>query len=65
MNSFPERTSAAMQRALRFSLFVFSLVITQPVFGQIHVGLTAGANFASILTDSDLAAYDGRVLLAL
>lgn len=42
-----------------------SLVIAQPVFGQIHVGLTAGANFTSISTDSDLATYDGRVLLAL
>ncbi len=42
-----------------------SLVIAQPVFGQIHVGLTAGTNFSSISTDSDLAGYDGRVLLAL
>lgn len=65
MTSFPERTRVAMQRVARFSLFVFSLVITQPVFGQLHAGLTAGANFASISTDSDLAAYDGRVLLVL
>jgi len=60
-----ERIGVAVQRVVLFSLFVFSLVNTQPVFGQIHAGLTAGANFASISTDSDLAGYDGRALLAL
>lgn len=54
-----------MQRTIHFSLLVFSLVIIQPVFGQIHAGLTAGANFATISTDFDEAGHDGRVLLAL
>ena len=41
-----------------------SLIITQPVFGQINVGLTAGTNITSISTDSNVASYDGRTLLA-
>ena len=54
-----------MKKTLLFSLCVFSLLITQSVFGQIHAGLTAGANFATISTDFGEAGHDGRVLLAL
>ena len=60
MNQKRSHRSLIIQTAIWASLF-----ITQPVFGQIHVGLTAGTNFSSISTDSDLAGYDGRVLLAL
>ncbi len=54
-----------MKRVARLSILVFSLVITQLVFGQMRAGLTAGANIATVSTDFDAAEYGGRVLFAL
>lgn len=54
-----------MKKAIRFSILVITLVSTQTVFGQINVGLTAGANFATVSTDNDKAEYGTHVLFAL